>query len=83
MRRREFIALALGAAVLRFTTGRFLTKRTVSCGRDLKNKNRECAFDQCLGSLKTTVMPVGLGSCGLRLVSVASLQSARLTTSPD
>ena len=29
--------------------------------------------DQCLVSLKTTVMPVGSGSCGLKLVSVASL----------
>jgi hypothetical protein len=39
------------------------------------------ATDQCFGS-STTSTPVGSGSCGRRLVSVASLQLARLTTSP-
>jgi extradiol dioxygenase family protein len=37
--------------------------------------------DQCLNS-RTMTTPVSSGSCGLRLVRVASLQSARLTTSP-
>src|SRR5215467_10432047 len=39
---------------------------------------RHAAPGQCLTSLNTTIVPVDCGSCGVKLVSVESLQSARL-----
>ena len=61
----------------RFRFARALLRRSV---RSTHPTGRVVQADQWVGS-RTTRTPVGSGSCGLRLVSVASLQLARLMIS--